>query len=237
MFAFESNCGAVLVNISGISKSMWAGLKDDIKGNFKNNEKCYLNMCLDFVIDYGIPKVLKSGHSTNIIKNLDKCYFLIRPSRGYTDRYVMKTGYNCGSYDKTKSKQTGFYLMGLIVLNEANIISGNMYVIDWVKSFYNNTGSVKVIIDILQDQYKIQLIPADIRLNPTYWGNYLMKHLDICCRDDLIDYIWNYSNRDLNNYYKIAYELDGYEMIFSFDPIRQNEMNTELLYCYILYDY
>ena len=138
---------------------------------------------------------------------------------------------------KKKSKQTGFYLMGLIVLNEANIISGNMYVIDWVKSFYNDTGSVKVIIDILQNQYKIHLIPADIRLNPNYWANYLMKHLDICCRDDLIDYIWNYSNYNLNNYYNIAYELSGYETIFGFDPIRQNEMNTELLYCYILYDY
>jgi len=236
MFARELNCGAVLINIIGIDAGMWKKL-NNTDSNFKENDKWYLNKCVNFVVEEAIPKILKSTHSTNIIKNLDKTYFLIRPYSDYTNKYVMMTGYNCNAYDKRRAKIKDFYLMGLIVLNQAKITSGNMYIIDWIKSFYEKAGSARTMVHILEDYYKIKLFPAHISLRPVYWSNYLLKYCDICCRNDLIDFIWKYSNKDLNNYYNIAYELNGYELLYSFDPIRQNEMNTELFYCYILYDY
>jgi hypothetical protein len=230
MLVIESNSGGILVNLKGIFKNgMWNGIRI-------NNLDCNMCICeirhiIDFVVRNCFKKVLEYDNiGVNCLCNLDRTYFLIRRDDKHTRKYYIRKNINCKEYDIRKGRDTGYYCMGLAILrDDLHLLEGGEgVIIDWIQSYYKDTGTAKTIIDILEQRYKIALIPTNITIRPYFWDNYLKKRENVSNLNDFVKYLWNYSE-DIINYYNIAYDVSGYELIY--------EEDEENIYLRLLYDY
>lgn len=233
MFAIEDGFGAILVNISGIKKGMWKGY-NNIKRNIYGDE---LEDITDYLVKYGFKKVIEFNTGVNALKNIDKTYFLIRENTKENRKYFFNLSKNFTEYDKKKLRNNKYIIMGIIVLNESNIIKNNSYIIDWIHSYYKNTMTAKTMIDILESYYQINLIPADIGCNPDFWNKYLLKHHHINNIEDFINYLWK-SSYNIDNYYDTAYYIKKYERIYFTEKNELlNNFDKENITIKLIYDY
>lgn len=230
MLAVESTSGAILVNLKDIFKNgMWNGMRiylDDC-----NMCSCEVRHITDFIVNNCFKKVLEYDNiAVNCLCNLDRTYFLIRPDNKITRRYYMRKNANCKEYDIRKGRETGYFFMGFAVLrDDLHLLEGGEgVIIDWIQAFYQDTGTARTIIDLLEHRYKVALIPTNISLRAKYWGNYLTKREKVSNLNDFVKYLWNCSE-DIINYYNIAYDVSGYDKIY--------EEDEETIYLRLLYDY
>ena len=232
MFAYEDNSAGILVNIDNLSKKgIWNGVKvKDIK--YFNIDKYEIDEILSFIINKGFKKLIDDNTQVNInmLSNLKKTYFYIRRDDKYARKYYMRKNYNCSDYDIKKGRINKYYLMGVIVVRDDldEIKKGTSVIIDWIRAYYKKTDTAKCMIDILEKQFGITLIPTNIRPAPNYWKKYLKKNDKVYNFNMFINYLWN-SSYNIENYFNIAYDIEGYNKIYDIDD--------ENIYLRLLYDY
>ena len=230
MIGIEGQSGCILVNLKDIFKNgMWNGLRIHLEDC--NICPCELRHIIDFIVNNCFKKVLEYDNiAVNCLCNLDRTYFLLRRDDKHTRRYYMRKNDNCKEYDIRKGRELGYYFMGFAVLrDDLHLLEGGEgVIIDWIQAFYKDTGTAKSIIDLLEDRYKVALIPTNISLRAKYWDNYLKKREKVSNLDEFLKYLWNCSE-DIINYYNIAYDVSGYDKIY--------EEDEETIYLRLLYDY
>jgi len=233
MFAYEDYSGGILVNIDNLNKNgLWNGVDILNKNNF-NIRRNEIDEILTFIIKKGIKKIIEEDTQVgiNIISNLKKSYFYIREDDKQTRRYYMRKNYNCSEYDIKKGRINNYYLMGVIVIRDDldEIKKGTSVIIDWIEAYYTKTDTAKYMIDILEKQFNITLIPTNINPAYKYWNKYLVKKYEIKSFENFIYHLWK-SSYNIENYYNIIYDIEGYYKIY-------DEIDEECMYLRLLYDY
>jgi len=230
MLCIESNTGAYIVNLKNLYKNgIWGGMI--INNKDCNICKCEVGGITDFIINYCVKYLIDNNNNLalNILSSLDRTYFLIRPDDKHTRRYYIKKNINCKESDIKRGRKQGFYFMGVIVLrDDLHLNKNKAVIIDWIESYYRKADTATTIIDLLEQRYKINLIPTNIRPAPNYWKKYLKKNDKVYNFNMFINYLWNKS-KNITNYYEIAYDVEGYYKIYDVDE--------EYIYLKLLYDY
>lgn len=226
--AYKGRGDAVLININECTNQMWGKVDSKIIDKYYNNSNIsyeYAIKIANFIIEYGFPKMIKqnSNIAVNIIKNLENAYFLVRPyCKETTNKYYMRSGRNCSVTSIRNGKEQMFYLMGVCVLGKYNRI-------DWIQSYYTKTNTSYYILDFIIKYIGIDPIPSNIAICPSFWSKYLSKYYKIKTFDEFIKYLWK-SCLSLENYYYIAFDIQGYDAIYE-------ECNEEYINLKLLYDY
>lgn len=234
MFAIESNCGGVLVNIDNLNKDgIWRGYRGPLENVNISVEQ--FDDIMDFIFRYGIGRVIKRDRccksliTQKLLTNLKKSYIFVRPYNRFTNRYYMKEP-NCTGYDVKQGRKEGFYMMGIVILKDdiEDIKENQSVIIDWIESYYPNTNTAFKMIGAIEKSFKVKLIPANIGPNHKFWKKYLSKYCNINTFEDFIKYLWDISG-SYKKYYENAYNIEGYYKAY--------DMSCEDMYLRLLYDY
>ncbi len=229
----EDWSGGVLINIDNLhKKGIWNGVELINRKTF-NIDEYEIYEILSFIIKQGIKRIIDDNTQVciNMLTNLKKTYFYIRRYDSHTRKYYMTKNYNCSEYDIKKGRKNNFYLMGVIVIRDDldEIKKGTSVIIDWVESYYTKTDTAKYMIELLEKQYGITLIPTNIIPAYKYWNKYWNKY-NKKSFENFIYHLWK-SSYNIENYYNTAYDIKGYHMIY--DEIGGDEN----MYLQLLYDY